>query len=134
MWLRAIVTWCAILAAASVNGALREFWIIPRTGELAGQIISSAALCLVIAGMSWALARWMSLLTTADAIRVGALWFALTAAFEFGAGHYAFGRSWGSLFADYRGAGALIRLPVLLMTLLAPLLGAWSRGLFRSAA
>ena len=133
MCIRALIVWCAILGVAFVNGATRELWLIPRMGTLPGQIVSSVALCVAILAMSWAAAGWMSIPSTADALQVGILWLMLTAAFEFGAGHYLFGQPWHVLLDDYRGIGALIRVPMLVTTLLAPVVAAWSQGLLRAA-
>ena len=131
--IRALIVWCAVLAVAFVNGATRELWLIPRLGTIAGEIVSSVALCVVILVVAWAAAAWMSVPSAAEALQVGILWLVLTAAFEFGAGHYLFGRSWNVLLEDYRGVGALIRMPMLITTVVAPIVAAWSRGLLRAA-
>lgn len=133
MFIRAFIVWCAILGVAFVNGATRELWLIPRLGTMAGEIISSVALCVAILAVAWAAAAWMSVPSAAEALQVGILWLVLTAAFEFGAGHYLFGRSWNGLLEDYRGIGALIRVPMLIATVVAPVVAAWSRGLLRAA-
>ena len=39
--IRALVVWVGLLGLAIVNGGVREALIIPRTGELAGQAIST---------------------------------------------------------------------------------------------
>ena len=131
---RALVVWFAILSIAFVNGAARELWLVPRTGAMPGQIISSVLLCLAILMVSMSAATWMAIPSAADALKVGAFWLVLTVAFEFGAGHFVFGHSWESLFGDYRGIGAFIRVPMLLTTALAPLVAAWSRGLLQAPA
>jgi hypothetical protein len=133
MLTRAVIVWCAILGVAFVNGATRELWLIPRLGTLAGQIVSSVALCVAILAVAWAVAAWISIPSTADALQVGVLWLVLTAAFEFGAGHYLFGRPWSVLLEDYSGTGALIRVPMLVTTLVAPVVAASCRGLLRGA-
>jgi hypothetical protein len=130
---RALAVWCAILALAFVNGATRELWLIPRMGPVGGQIISAVGLCLVILVAAWAAADWMAL-SAVNALAIGVLWLALTVTFEFGAGHYLFGRPWPALIGDYKGVGAFIRGPMLVTTLLAPLLAAWSRGRLRTPA
>ena len=132
MFVRALIVWCAILGVAFVNGATRELWLIPRMGTLPGQIVSSVTLCVAILALSWVAAAWMAIPSTADAMQVGILWLVLTAAFEFGAGHYLFARSWNMLLEDYRGIGALIRVPMLITTVVAPVVAAWSRGLLRA--
>jgi hypothetical protein len=59
--------------------------------------------------------------TAREARSVGALWLALTLAFEFGVGHYGFGKAWPELLADYDLRHGRIWIAVLVVTLLAPL-------------
>ena len=131
---RGLVVWCAILGVAFVNGAVREFLLIPQLGVNPGQAASAVLLCLAIFVVSWGAAPWIGIPSAAEAVQVGVIWLVLTVAFEFGAGHYVFGRSWGSLLDDYAGGGAWIRVPMFVVTLLAPLAAAWSRGLIRTPA
>jgi hypothetical protein len=51
---------------------------------------------------------------------VGILWAVLTVAFEFLAGHYAFGHPWPELLADYDLLRGRVWLLVLVTTLVAP--------------
>jgi hypothetical protein len=60
---------------------------------------------------------------------IGAVWLALTLAFEFLAGHYLFGSSWERLLADYDLLRGRVWILVLLATLFAPAWGfGWSRA------
>jgi hypothetical protein len=56
---------------------------------------------------------------------VGGVWLGLTLAFEFLGGHFAFGKSWSELFADYDLTRGRIWPLVLIATTLAPWL--WHR-------
>jgi hypothetical protein len=127
--LRAAAIWFVLLAAAVTNGAVRVVWIIPRTGESAGHVISTLLLCAAIAALSWVTIRWIGPDARAAALIVGLLWLVLTLAFEFGAGHYLFGTPWPALLADYDVRRGRIWPLVLVVTFLAPLLTAWARGL-----
>ena len=51
--------------------------------------------------MTWMSLRWIHPASTADAWAVGAMWLAMTLAFEFVAGHYVFHTPWTTLLADY---------------------------------
>lgn len=42
---RALVVWGGLLAAAILNGALREKWLVPRIGERIGHWVSPLILC-----------------------------------------------------------------------------------------
>jgi hypothetical protein len=67
---------------------------------------------------------WIGPGTTRRAWAVGILWLSLTVAFEFLAGHYAFGHPWPSLLADYNALRGRVWLLVLVATFVAP---AWAR-------
>lgn len=51
---------------------------------------------------------------------IGALWVAMTVAFELLAGHYLFGNTWERLLADYNVLRGRIWVLVLITTFLAP--------------
>ena len=121
MYPRAFVMWFVLLCAAIGNGALREALIIPRTGDYWGHVASTLTLSALILGIAVVSAPWMGLASTADALRVGALWVAMTMAFEFLAGHYLFGNSWERLLADYNILQGRIWILVLVVTFVAPL-------------
>lgn len=126
---RAALGWLAILLLAIANGALRQALLIPRIGERGGHIVSTLLLCAIILGATWPLLSWIRPAAARDAWVIGALWFGLTIAFEFLAGHYAFGNPWETLLADYNVARGRIWILVLVTTLLAPVLvRAWRRA------
>ena len=129
MLLRATAIWFVLLAAAIVNGGVRVAWIIPRTGDSVGHVISTLLLCAAIVAVSWVAIGWVAPADAGAALAVGLLWLALTLAFEFGAGHYLFGTPWPTLLADYDVRSGRIWPLVLFATFLAPLLTAWARGL-----
>ena len=53
MILRALAVWLVILVLANLNGALREFWLIPGLGEPAGRVVSTVTLCVLIVLITW---------------------------------------------------------------------------------
>lgn len=63
---------------------------------------------------------WIGAPGSADALRIGALWVAMTVAFELLAGHYLFGNTWERLLADYNVLRGRIWVLVLITTFLAP--------------
>ena len=119
---RAMAVWCLMLVLAIVNGGVRDAWLSPRFGDTAGRALSTVLLSLLILVATWLTIRWIGPGTAGEALAVGALWVALTLVFEFGAGHYAFGKSWGELFADYDLSRGRIWILVLIVTFAAPLL------------
>ena len=125
---RALLVWCLLLVLAVLNGGVRDTWLSPVLGETAGRAISSVLLALLVILATWLTIRWIGPATARQATTVGAFWVVLTLAFEFGAGHYGFGRSWAELLADYDLLRGRIWILVLLTTFVAPLLTFTRRG------
>jgi hypothetical protein len=99
---RAMCVWLALLAAAFVNGALRELALAPMLGMVAAQPVSALILAAVITAAAWWLVRsTRSSHGLAEWLAVGLLWLLLTAAFEFGFFHYVAGEPWTDLIANY---------------------------------
>lgn len=121
------------MGLAIANAAFREGVFSPRWGEAAGHIASTITLCLVILGVAGLTIRWIGPGTGWAAFLVGLLWLILTTAFEFLAGHYLFGNSWGRLLADYDVTRGRVWILVLLTTLVAPVAAARLRGLGSTA-
>lgn len=71
--------------------------------------------------VTWWAIGWIRPVTAREALGVGALWLTLTLTFEFGVGHYGFGKAWSELLADYALRHGRIWVAVLVLTLLAPL-------------
>lgn len=106
---------------AVAAGTLRATLLAPRVGEAAAHVIGTmvvVALFFAVIGLS---VRWVvPELATADLWAVGALWLALTVAFEFGFGHWVAGHSWSRLLRDYDLLSGRVWVLVLLTVLLAP--------------
>lgn len=126
-----MAVWLILLALAFANGAIRELWILPRSGELAAHTLSSVTLCLAILLLSWFAIAWIGPLSSRHVWTIGGLWVVLTLAFEFLAGHYVFGNSWTRLLADYNIFRGRIWVLVVLTTAVAPFLTACAHGLIR---
>jgi hypothetical protein len=126
---RASVVWLGVLALASLNGAAREAWLVPRFGDGVGRALSTVILCVLVYLTTWLTIDWIHPTRTGQALGIGGLWLALTLAFEFLAGHYAFGKDWAALLEDYDLSRGRIWVAVLIVVLLAPLGTAHLRGL-----
>jgi len=120
--LRSIATWFLLVVLAILNGAGREFLLVPRLGGAAAHVASTLLLCGLIVAATWFAVPWIAPPTARAAVSVGAIWLVMTLAFEFLAGHYLFGKSWPILLADYDLFRGRIWILVPLVTLLAPLL------------
>jgi hypothetical protein len=123
---RAAVVWLLLLFLAILNGTVRETVLNPQLGPEAGHIVSTVLLSGLIVLVAWVAVPWIGPETSRLAFAVGVLWLGLTLAFEFGAGHWLFRRSWAELLVDYNLASGRIWPLVLVATLLAPILaGKW---------
>ena len=121
MWTKAIEIWLLLLAVAFVNGAFRVTVLIPRLGEYVAHLVSTVSLSALIALLADLTIGWMRIDSRQTALSVGVAWVACTLAFEFLAGHYAFGNSWEKLLAEYQIQRGRIWVLVLVVTFFAPL-------------
>jgi hypothetical protein len=125
MLMRTLLSWVVLLFLAVGNGALREGTLVPRFGRVTGHQISTVLLSALILAAGWPLTRWIDLAGGREALLVGGIWLGMTLAFEFLGGHFAFGKSWSELFADYDLTKGRIWPLVLIVTTLTPWL--WHR-------
>ena len=130
MYGRALLIWLLIAVLANLNGALRQFVIIPLSNEGAGHVISTLMLAGIVLLTTWLTIGWMRPSTAGEAWTIGAVWLLLTLAFEFGFGHYVFGKPWSVLLADYHLDQGRIWTLVPVITLLAPWLAGRWKGLW----
>lgn len=129
MLLRAVVTWFVLMGLAIANGAFREAILTPRLGAAKGHIVSTVILCALIGVITWAVMPWINPPSASDALSVGAVWLALTLAFEFGFGHFVAHKPWSELFADYNLLAGRVWIFIPIVVLVAPYLAAEARGL-----
>jgi hypothetical protein len=127
MMLRAVVAWFALMVLAIANGTMREFLLTPRVGPKLGHVLSTVLLCAFVFAVARLLMPWIGAQHSVDAWKVGALWVALTLAFEFLVGHYVFQNSWEKLLADYNISQGRIWVLVPISTLIAPRLALITR-------
>jgi hypothetical protein len=101
MWSRVIAVWLLVMAIEFVHGTLRWIFLRPRVGDFrSGQIgvFTGSVLFLLVV---YFCEPWVKLRNAADCLHVGALWVILTLTFEWSFGHYAMGRSWENIGAEY---------------------------------
>ena len=129
---KALLMWFGLLAAMMVNGTFRVLVLEPRLGEdFARQLacVSGAAILLVL---TTPFVARLDGVGSRALFGIGALWLALTVAFEFLFGRYGSGATWESLLADYDLRRGRLWPLVLVTVLFAPWLV--SRGRRRRAA
>jgi hypothetical protein len=95
------IAWLGGSVLGIVNGAIRELVYKDSSGELTAHYLSTVIL-IILLGLYflWLEHRW-PLPSRKVALRIGVTWAAMTAAFDFGFGHYVDGKSWTELAGDY---------------------------------
>ena len=126
VFLLALAVWLLLFAVAFSLGAVRELLIAPAIGEQAAHVVGTLAFVAVLLGVTVAFVRRIRpRCSLTDLWLVGVLWLALTLAFEFLFFHYAAGKSWEVLLADYNVLQGRIWVLVPLTELFGPPLIGW---------
>ena len=127
-WLRALLVWLVVIVAESVHGTLRTLYLAPAIGDFPARrvgVFIGSALIFVIA---LAFIRWIGAQSRRQLLGIGALWVALTIAFEVGLGRAVLHLDWARILADYDlSRGGLMGFGLLAMFFI-PLLAARIRG------
>lgn len=126
---KVLLIWLAMVAVAILNAGVRNTFITPRLGGQAGHLIGTATGCAAFMLLIWLTLPWIHPASRRDLVMTGSLWLVLTVAFEFLAGHYLFGNSWGRLFADYNVLRGRVWVAVLLVTFFGPIWMGRLRGI-----
>jgi hypothetical protein len=114
------VTWVVGIPLAIINATIRNYLVLPYTGELLAHQISSITMIIIFAAYFWALNRKWSMASQQQALTIGGIWLGLTIVFEFLFGHYIMGNTWTRLLADYNILAGRLWSLVLLWTFIGP--------------
>ena len=101
MPLRYAAFWLVLAVLAIVNGVLRVNTYGRYLPELAAHQISTLTGIALTGIAVWLFHRKQPTASMSEAWLIGAMWLAMTVAFEFGFGHFVAGQSWEHLFVDY---------------------------------
>jgi hypothetical protein len=99
--LRYVVAWIPMVVIAIVNGVLRMATYGRRMTELGAHQLSTLIGAAVFSVYIWFVVRRWPPSSGGQALRLGALWVALTVGFECLFGCLVVGRTWAQLFHDY---------------------------------
>jgi hypothetical protein len=122
----ALAVWLLLFVVAFSLGAMRELLIAPAIGEQAAHVVGTLGFVAVLLGITAVFVRHIRpRCSPTDLWLVGLLWLALTAAFEFLFFHYATGKPWEVLLADYNVLRGRIWVLVPLTELFGPPLIGW---------
>jgi hypothetical protein len=125
---RTLTIWCAIIAAESVHGTLRELLLAPRIGSLPARQIAVFTGIAIIFVITFASIRWLDLHGRRACLATGATWVVLTVGFELALGRLVLGFGWSRLLEDYDPTRGGLMLLGLLAMLFTPLAAARLRG------
>lgn len=98
---RYLFFWLILAVVAIINGTLRQATYGRHLPDLAAHQLSTVTGILLTGITVWILNRCWPIGSAKQAWIIGACWFLMTIAFEFGFGHYVAGHSWSRLVADY---------------------------------
>jgi hypothetical protein len=122
--MRAFAVWLLVILAETIHGTLRTLFLAPLIGDFPARQLSVFTGMVIIFAVAWFTHRWMLAFPTPRAStpppqttlwQIGALWVALTVAFEITLGR-ALGLSWARIFEDYNLAqGGLMLIGLIAM-------------------
>lgn len=114
---RALVVWMLMMAIETIHGVLRNRFLVPVIGDVGSRqvgVLIGSALILAIAILT---ISWIHPSSERSLLVIGAMWLALTLAFEFGLGR-ALNRPWNAMLADYDlSRGGLLSIGMVVLAL-----------------
>ncbi|WP_435146588.1 hypothetical protein [Halobaculum sp. P14] len=117
--------WVVMAGLAVANGGLREKVLIPRVGDYAGHVLSTALLVAAILLVSGVYFSWTSIgYTRSELVLVGVVWTVLTVGFEFAVG-YVEGTPVSVTLGQYDVLAGQVWIAVPVALLVSPLLFGW---------
>lgn len=120
IWTGAALAWLLIIGAEIVHAVLRTALVAPVIGmHRAGQVGVAVGSVLVLA-IARLTRRWRAGASAATLLGIGALWVALTVAFEFAFGVFVIGYSAAYVAGDFDPFAGRLMLLGLLVLLAAP--------------
>ena len=116
------LAWIPMVFIAIANAIVREMLYGQSMSELSAHQVSTVTAVILFGIYIWILARVWKIQTASQALTIGLVWLALTAAFEFLFGHFVMAHSWSRLLEDYNIFNGRLWLLVLIWITVAPYL------------
>jgi hypothetical protein len=102
IFVRSVVVWFLFILAESLNGTVRNLWLIPAVGdERLAHVISFITGSILIVAIATIFIQWLKAQRFSQLLGVGVLWVLLTLGFELCLGRLVLGYSWERIAADY---------------------------------
>lgn len=98
---RSITVWLLIVIGESINGTLREIFLVPALGMAEAKQVSFLTALVVISAITLMSIRWIGAATTTHLLLIGAMWAGLMLSFEWALGKFVFGSSFKKFAAEY---------------------------------
>lgn len=125
VFLYPLAVWVLMAVVAVLNGGFREVVLIPRVGDYAGHVLSTALLVVAILVLSSAYFAWTPTeYSRVELLLVGIGWTVLTVGFEFLVGHVE-GTPVSVTLGQYDVLSGQVWIAVPATLLIAPLLFGW---------
>lgn len=123
LFISSILVWLLLVAAATINGFFREFYLKAIFNDTISYFFSAWLLIIIIFIFTYLfLRRYKNQYLKKHLIFIGIIWFSFTVFFEFVFGRFAAGYSWEELLTDYNLLNGRIWILVLLSCLTFPYL------------
>lgn len=125
---RSFAVWLIIIAAETINGAMREIFVVPVVGIHLAKQISFASAIVLITVITLYFIQWIGATELRGLLVVGLLWAVLTFAFEVILSMGVAGLNWAKIIADFNplsgglmsyGLAYLLVIPVITFSILA---------------
>lgn len=114
---RALLAWLLMMAIETIHGVLRNRFLAPVVGDFHARQIGVFIGSALILSIAVLLIGWIHPTSERALLAIGALWLALTLAFEFGLGR-ALSRPWDAMLADYDlSRGGLLSIGMVVLAL-----------------
>jgi hypothetical protein len=97
---RAALAWLLLIALETGHGILRTLLLAPRLGDFRARQVSVFTGLGIIFAVAWFTRRWRAAPSSRAELGAGALWVALTIAFEISLGRLQ-GYPWSRILEDY---------------------------------
>ena len=121
--------WLTLVAAAILNGLLRENLLTPLFGTHTSLPLSGVTLSFLIFTITYLLVSFIGKQRSGTFILIGLFWLALTLAFEYLFGYFVLGKSLAEINEAFNLKQGNLFVVVLIVSLVAPWISARLRGL-----
>jgi hypothetical protein len=122
IFIRSLLVWLMFILAESINGTVRNLWLIPALGDRLAHQISFVTGSMLIITIATVFIRWLNAQRISQLLGIGLLWLSLTLGFEIALGRFILGYSWERIAADYNLAQGGLMPIGLVLVLLSPLI------------